>query len=170
MDLKQYIRDIAGFPQPGVLFRDITPLLSHPPALRHVIESFATRYQASGVDAVVCIEARGFLFAAPLALRLERPLVPVRKEGKLPFETTSVKYALEYGESAVELHTDAITPGQRVLIVDDLIATGGTMAAAVRLVETSGGVVAGLSAVIELDDLKGRDRLRGYDVHAQVHY
>ena len=122
------------------------------------------------MDAVAGIEARGFLFAAPLALHLDRPLVPVRKEGKLPFETTSVKYALEYGESAVEVHTDAISPRQRVLIVDDLIATGGTIAAAARLVETSGGEVAGLAAVIELDDLKGRDRLRGYDVFSQVHY
>ncbi len=139
MDLKQHIRDIPDFPRPGILFRDITPLLSSPEAFRHVIETFASLYKASDVDAVAGIEARGFLFAAPLALHLDRPLVPIRKEGKLPFETTSVKYVLEYGESAVEVHTDAISPGQRVLIVDDLIATGGTIAAAARLVETSGG-------------------------------
>ena len=161
---------LHSHPFGGFGFRDITPLLSSPEAFRHVIETSASRYKASDVDAVAGIEARGFLFAAPLALHLDRPLVPVRKEGKLPFETTSVKYALEYGESAVEVHTDAISPRQRVLIVDDLIATGGTIAAAARLVETSGGEVAGLAAVIELDDLKGRDRLRGYDVFSQVHY
>ena len=170
LDLKQYIRDISDFPQPGILFKDITPLVSHPGAFRHVIETFSSLYKAFDAEVVVGIEARGFVIAAPLAFNLDSQFVLVRKEGKLPLETTKMKYSLEYGESALEVHTDAINPGQRVLIVDDLIATGGTMAAAARLVETLGGEVAALMAVIEIVDLKGRDRLRGYQVFSQVQY
>ncbi len=170
MNLKDYIRDIPDFPRPGILFRDITPLLKAPEALLHVVDEFSRRYSGGDVDTVIGIESRGFLFAAPLALRLQRSMVPVRKGGKLPFETVSVKHALEYGESVVEVHTDAIEPGQRVLVVDDVLATGGTMAAAARLVEMAGGQVLGLAVVIELADLGGRDRLRGYDVQSLVVY
>ena len=170
MDLKAFIREIPDFPQPGILFRDITPLLKSPAAFRYVIDRFVERYSGSPVDSVFGIEARGFLFAAPLALRLDKPLVPVRKEGKLPFETTGVKYALEYGEAVVEVHSDAIVPGQKVLLIDDVLATGGTLAAAARLVEQSGGQVAGMAVVIELLDLPGRDRLRGYDLFSLLEY
>ena len=170
MDLKQHIRSIADFPSPGILFRDITPLISQPAAFRYAIDRLADHYSGQAVDAVLGVEARGFLFAAPLALRLDRPLVPVRKEGKLPFETYTVRYAHEYGDSAVQVHTDAIDPGSRVLIVDDLLATGGTLEAAVKLVEQSGGEVAGLAVIIELTDLDGRQRLRGYDLLSLVEF
>ena len=170
MDLKQYIRDVPDFPKPGILFRDITPLLKDSGAFRHVIERFAERYEEKPPDLVVGIEARGSLFAAPLALHLEKPLIPFRKEGKLPYDTRSVRFTLEYGEAAVEVHTDAIAPGQVVLIVDDLLATGGTMAAAVRLVEQAGGNVAGLAVLVELADLQGRERLRGYDLFSLIQY
>ena len=170
MELKEYVREIPDFPRPGILFRDITPLLKSPEAYGHVIDTFGQRYAGQPIDLVLGIEARGFLFAAPLALSLRKPFVPVRKEGKLPSETHSVKYALEYGDSAVEVHTDAIVPGQRVLVLDDLLATGGTMAACARLVDAAGGQVAGLAVVVELLDLRGRDRLRGYDVYSMVQY
>ena len=170
LDLKDYIRDIADFPRPGILFKDITPLLKDPPAFGHVIDLLAQCYQNSSIDAILGIEARGFLFAAPLAHRLKTPLVPVRKEGKLPFETTSVGFELEYGADAVEVHTDAIAPGERVLIVDDVLATGGTLAASVRLVESAGGEVAGLAVLIELTGLNGKDRLRGYDLYSIIQY
>ena len=170
MELKDYIREVPDFPQPGISFKDITPLLKDPAAFGHVIDSFARLYANHEIDAVIGIEARGFLFGAPLALRLEKPLIPVRKEGKLPLKTTGVKYALEYGDSVVEIHTDAIAPGQRLLIVDDLLATGGTLAAAARLVEKIGGQVAGLAVVVELVELGGRDRLRGYEMTSLVRY
>ena len=130
MELKQYIREIPDFPRPGVLFKDITPLLKDSGAFRHAVDLLVEHYTGRPIEAIIGVEARGFLFAAPLAVRLEKPLIPVRKEGKLPFETHSVKYALEYGDASVEVHTDAIAPGQRVLIVDDVLATGGTLAAA----------------------------------------
>ena len=170
MELKDYIREVPDFPRGGILFRDITPLLKEPNAFRYVIDAFEQRYVDRPIDIVIGIEARGFLFAAPLAIRLEKPLVPVRKEGKLPFETLAVRYALEYGDSAVEVHTDAIVPGQRVLVVDDLLATGGTLAAAARLVEATGGELAGLAVVVELVDLRGRERLSGYDLTSLVQY
>ncbi len=170
MDLKDYIRDIPDFPTPGILFKDITPLLSSPEAFAHAMRAFEEHARSQDVEAVVGIEARGFLIAAPLAHTLKKPLVPVRKHGKLPFETHKVTYALEYGDDAVEVHTDAISQGQRILIVDDLLATGGTLSAAARLVEASGGQVAGLAVLIELADLGGRDRLRGYDLFTQIQY
>ena len=170
MELKQYIREVPDFPRPGISFKDITPLLKEPAAFQYVIDRFLDIYVAQDVDAVVGIEARGFLFAAPLAVRLDRPLIPFRKEGKLPYRTNSVKFTLEYGDSVVEVHTDAIVPGQQVLIVDDLLATGGTLAASARLVEQSGGQVAGHAVVIELAFLRGRDLLRGYDVVSLVQY
>ena len=170
MDLRQYIRDIPDFPVEGILFRDITPLMQEPEAFRYVIDRMAEHYQGEEIDVILGIEARGFLIGAPLAYRLGKPFVPVRKEGRLPYETRSVKYALEYGQNVVEVHTDAISEGQRAIILDDLLATGGTMAAGAELVESMGGEVAGLAAVIELIDLDGRERLSGYGVFSLVQY
>ena len=170
MDLKGYVRDIPDFPVEGILFRDITPLLAAPAAFKHAVDGLADRLGGDQVDVVLGIESRGFLFAAPIAYRLGAALVPARKEGMLPFRANKVSYTLEYGESSLEVHTDALSGGHRVLIVDDLLATGGTMAAAVRLVEQAGGEVAGIAVVIELSDLSGRERLRGYDVASLVTY
>ena len=170
MNLKNFVRDVPDFPSPGVLFRDITPLLKDPVAFREAIDLLVEHWSSRDIDAVVAVDARGFLFAAPLAYRLRKPLIPVRKAGKLPFETHAETYALEYGSAAVEVHTDAIASGQRVLIVDDLLATGGTLAAATKLVERAGGEVAGLAVLIELTDLKGRDRLKGYELHTLIQY
>lgn len=170
MDLKQYIREIPNFPVEGVLFRDITPLLQGPCVFQYVIDQLAERYENEAIDVILGIEARGFLIAAPLAYRLQKPFVPVRKEGKLPFETRSVHYALEYGHNVIEVHTDAISKGQRAIIIDDVLATGGSMAAAADLVESLDGVVAGLAVVIELLDVDGRERLSGYGVFSLVQY
>ena len=170
MDLRQYIRDIPDFPVEGILFRDITPLMQEPEAFQYVIDRMAEHYEGQGVDVILGIEARGFLIGAPLAYKLGKPFVPVRKEGRLPYETKSVKYALEYGQNVVEVHTDAVSRGQRAVILDDLLATGGTMAAGAELVESMGGEVAGLAAVIELIDLDGRERLSGYGVYSLVQY
>lgn len=170
MDLKQYIREIPDFPVEDVLFRDITPLLQTPCVFQYVIDRLAERYENEAIDVILGIEARGFLIAAPLAYRLQKPFVPVRKEGKLPFETRSIRYALEYGRNVVEVHTDAISKGQRAIILDDLMATGGSMAAAADLVESMDGVVAGIATVIELIDLDGRERLSGYSVFSLVQY
>ena len=170
MDLKDYIRDIPDFPAPGILFRDITPLLKDSAAFRDAIDRLADYYESREFDTIVGIDARGFLLAAPLAYRLGKALVPVRKQGKLPFKTHKVTYKLEYGSDAVEVHTDAIANGQRVLIVDDLLATGGTMAATASLVEKTGGRVAGVGVLVELTDLNGRALLGGYDVLSLVKY
>ena len=170
IDLKSYIRDIPDFPTPGILFRDITPLLQTPVAFKYVVDRFVERYADIPVDVIVAIEARGFLFGTPLAYALGKPLVPVRKEGKLPAETMGVGYSLEYGTNVVEMHKDGISPGQRVVVVDDLLATGGTLAAAVQLVEQAGGRVESLAMVIELTGLEGRSLLQGYDVFTLVQY
>ena len=170
MDLKAWIREIPDFPKPGILFKDITPLLKDPEAFSYAVDRMADYCAGRDIDVVAGIEARGFLFAAPLAVKLSKPLVPLRKAGKLPYDTHRTSYALEYGEAAVEVHTDAIAPGSRVLIVDDLLATGGTLAASVRLVESSGGQVAGLAVLVELEDLRGRQRLQGYDFFSLVRY
>ena len=170
MDLKRYIRGIPDFPRPGILFRDITPLLKDPAALREAVDKLAEYCASRRADAIVGVEARGFLFAAPLAYRLGIPLIPVRKGGKLPFETHTVSYALEYGSDAVEVHTDAIASQQRVVIVDDLLATGGTLAAAASLVKKTGGQVSGLAVLVELTDLKGRSLLECYDIHSLIKY
>ena len=170
MDLKQYIRDIPDFPVEGILFRDITPLMQEPAAFRYVIDRMAEYYEGQDIDVILGIEARGFLIGAPLAYRIGKPFVPIRKEGKLPYETRSMKYALEYGQNVVEVHTDAVSKGQRAIILDDLLATGGTMAAGAELVESMGGEVAGLGVVIELIDLDGRERLSGYGVFSLVQY
>ncbi len=170
MNLKQHIRDIPDFPKPGILFRDIATLLQDPSAFRYAVESMAERFESVEVDAVAGIDARGFLFAAPLALHLEVPLVIVRKSGKLPFQTYSESYALEYGTDSLEIHVDAISRGDRVLLVDDLLATGGSLAAAAALVERAGGTVAGIGVVIELSELGGRDALAPRRIESLVAY
>ena len=170
MDLKRHIRDIPDFPRPGILFRDITPLLAHPPALRRAVDALAERFADVRYDLIVGIESRGFVFSAALAYSLGVPLIPMRKRGKLPFEVVSESYDLEYGSDALEIHADAIAPGARALIVDDLLATGGTLSAAVRLTERVGGTVAGVGVVIELADLRGRDALAGCAVESLALY
>lgn len=170
MDLKPYIRDVPDFPTPGILFRDITPLLQSPLAFGYVIDRLVEHYSGRPVDAIVAIEARGFIFGAPLATSMGKPLVLARKEGKLPWDSHRAEYSLEYGTSVVEIHKDGITPGGGVLVVDDLLATGGTLAAAADLVEQVGGRVESLAIVIELTELEGRNRLQGYDVLSLVKY
>ncbi|HLZ70791.1 MAG TPA: adenine phosphoribosyltransferase [Dehalococcoidia bacterium] len=170
MDLKQYIRDIPDFPQPGVLFRDITPLLRDPAAFKEVLDRFTERYRSEPVEAVVGIESRGFLFGAPLADRLSVPFVPVRKPGKLPAPRMSIEYTLEYGSSQLDIARDALAAGQRAVIVDDVLATGGTANAAAKLVELIGGQVHALQFLIELSFLAGRSKLDGYRVEALLEY
>jgi adenine phosphoribosyltransferase len=170
VDLKQYIRDIPDFPQPGVLFRDITPLLREPDAFANALDRFAERYRGEGVEAIVGIESRGFLFGAPLADRLHVPFVPVRKPGKLPAPRMSIEYTLEYGSSQLDIAQDALLPGQRAVIVDDVLATGGTANAAAKLVELIGGQVHALQFLIELTFLNGRDKLVDYRVEALLTY
>jgi len=157
--LKQNIRTIPDFPKPGILFRDITTLLANPEAFNSVIDLFVERYQFEQIDLVVGIESRGFLIGAPLALSLGKGFIPVRKAGKLPGPTHGVEYDLEYGTDMVEVHQDAIESSSRVLMVDDLLATGGTMEGSSRLIEKAGGIITGYAFVIELIDLKGRNRL-----------
>ncbi|HVB60415.1 MAG TPA: adenine phosphoribosyltransferase [Ktedonobacteraceae bacterium] len=168
--LEDWIRDIPDFPQPGVLFKDITPLLQNPAAFRVALDRLAAHYAGAGIEAVVGVESRGFIFGAPLAYLLNCGFVPVRKFGKLPAQTETVEYALEYGTNIVEIHTDAVQPGQRVLIVDDLLATGGTVFAALELVERLGAHVAGIAFLVELTFLEGRERLKGHDVFAVIKY
>jgi adenine phosphoribosyltransferase len=168
--LEDWIRDIPDFPQKGVLFKDITPLLQNGPAFRAALERLAAHYAGAGIQTVIGVESRGFIFGAPLAYLLNCGFVPVRKFGKLPSQTVSVEYALEYGTNVVEMHTDAIQPGERVLIVDDLLATGGTVEAAMELVEKLGGHIAGIAFLVELTFLHGRDQLKGHDVFALIKY
>lgn len=170
IDLGDYIRSIPDFPKPGILFRDITPLLAHPPAFAESIRQFADSYRDAGVTSIAAAEARGFIFAAPLAIELQASFVPVRKPGKLPFNTQAFEYELEYGVDTLEIHTDAFEPGERVLLIDDLLATGGTMQACARLVEHCEASVVGCAFLIELDDLHGRDKLTDYEVHSLLRY
>ncbi len=170
MELKRCIRDVPDFPQPGVLFRDITPLLQNPQAFREVVDRFTAAYREAAVEAVVGIESRGFLFAAPLAYNLGVTLVPVRKPGKLPAERMSVEYALEYGTSQLDIHEDSLRRDARVIIVDDLLATGGTAVAAAKLVELLGARVIGFAFLVELAYLHGRERLRDYPVLSLIRY
>jgi adenine phosphoribosyltransferase len=170
MDLKQFIRDIPDFPQPGILFRDITPLLQTPDAFNYVVDRLTDEYKDASLDAIVAIESRGFLFGAPLAQNLGVSLVPVRKAGKLPAKHISVEYSLEYGTSQLDIHEDALKRGQKALIVDDLLATGGTANAAAKLLELLGAEVHGITFVVELAFLNGRERLREYDVLSLVTY
>ena len=170
MDLKAFIRDVPDFPEPGILFRDITPLLQDARAFGDVIDSLYRLFQDVPLDSIVAIESRGFLFGAPLANRMGKPLVPARKQGKLPSTTLTAEYSLEYGTSTMEIHADGISKGERVLLIDDLLATGGTLAATARLVETAGGVIGGIGLVIELTELNGRRQLQGYDTFSLVKY
>jgi len=164
------IRDIPDFPRPGILFKDITPVLTDPQLFRDIIDSFARHQRDNSIDVVVGIESRGFIFGAPLALAIGAAFVPMRKPGKLPFEKVRIDYALEYGNDSLEAHRDAIGHGQRTLVVDDLLATGGTAAAAARLVEQLGGTVAGVCFVVELAFLEGRGRLSSWPVDSLVVY
>ncbi len=168
--VKELIRDIPDFPEPGILFRDITPVLQDPKAFREVVRSMVECVRPMRPDVIVGIESRGFLLGAPVALDLGIGFVPVRKAGKLPADTIKAEYALEYGTSVVEMHRDAIEPGMRVAIVDDLLATGGTARAAIQLVEQLGGTVGGISFLIELCPLNGRKLLEGHDVCTIVSY
>lgn len=170
MDLKEKIRVIEGFPVEGISFKDITTLLKDADALNSCINQMAEKFKDVEVDVVVGPESRGFIFATPLAYLLKTGFVPVRKPGKLPAETISYEYSLEYGKDSLEIHKDSIVPGQKVLIVDDLLATGGTMIAAAKLVEKLGGEVVGLGFLIELEELNGRDRLSNYRVESLVKY
>jgi adenine phosphoribosyltransferase len=170
MDLKSVIRSVPNFPVEGILFYDITTMLKNPAALQYSIDQLAEHYQETRIDLVVGMESRGFIFGMPLAYRLGVGFVPVRKPGKLPAETISESYALEYGVNTLEVHQDAILPGQRVLVVDDLLATGGTAQATSKLVERLGGQVAGMAFVIELTFLNGRKQLPDYDVFSLIAY
>jgi adenine phosphoribosyltransferase len=168
--LKGRIRDVPDFPRPGIVFRDLAPLLGDPDALRFTVDALAEAFSGRRVDKVVGVEARGFIVAAPVAYRLGAGFVPVRKPGKLPWRTEAEEYALEYGVDRLEVHADALNPGDHVLVVDDVIATGGTARAATRLVERLGGTVAGIGLVVELTVLAGREKLEGYDVVSLVTY
>jgi adenine phosphoribosyltransferase len=168
--IKDLVRDVRDYPKLGIVFKDITPILSNIDALRTSIKEMAAPFTNLGIDIVVGIESRGFIFGAPIADLLNAGFVPVRKPGKLPWKTGSVSYELEYGTDALEIHEDAITEGQNVLIVDDLLATGGTAEATCKLVSKLGGNIKGLSVLIELKDLKGRKRLNQYNVHSLVQY
>ena len=170
MDIRKNIRTIPDFPTPGVQFRDITSLLGNARAYRYAIDRLHERYREAPPDVVVGIESRGFIFAAALAYALELPMVPVRKEGKLPHTTLRQEYALEYGDNVVEIHADAIARGQRALVIDDLLATGGTLLAAIKLVELLGGEVTECAVVIELPELGGRRRLDRYSVFSMVSF
>ena len=168
--LRGRIRDVADFPSPGILFRDLTPLLADVEAFRFTVDAIADAFAGRRVDKVVGVEARGFILAAPIAYRLGAGFVPVRKPGKLPWRTATEQYALEYGFDRLELHADGVAPGEQVLIVDDVIATGGTARATARLVEGLGATVAGLGCLVELTYLAGREKLEGYDIVSLVAY
>jgi adenine phosphoribosyltransferase len=168
--IRERIRDVPDFPQPGILFRDLTPVLADATLLRDIIGGLAERHRADGIDRVAAIESRGFIFGAPLALALDAGFTPIRKPGKLPYRTMRVDYALEYGTDALEAHTDAVGPGERVLVVDDLLATGGTAGGAIDLLRRLGADVVGVSFVVELAFLQGRAKLDGLPVHTLVTY
>lgn len=170
LDLTRYIRDIPDFPKPGILFRDITPLLASPEAFGEVINRMADRFRGRDIDVVAAAEARGFIFAAPLALAMNVGFVPVRKPGKLPFNTHAFHYELEYGTDTLEIHIDGIAPGQNVLLVDDLLATGGTIEACCRLAEKARANIVACAFVIELTGLGGAERLAPYEVFSLLRY
>ena len=168
--IEEYVRSIPDFPEPGIIFRDITSILQDADGLRLAIDSLQDLIKDVDVDVIVGAESRGFIFGMPMAYNLHKPFVPVRKKGKLPCETISQSYDLEYGQAEIEIHKDAIKPGQKVVIVDDLIATGGTMEAAVKLIEELGGEVVKILFLMELAGLKGREKLKGYDVASVIRY
>lgn len=169
-NLKQLIREVPDFPKPGINFYDITTLLKHPDGLRQTVDALAAEYEGEKVDTVIGVEARGFIFAPALAYHLGAGFVPVRKPKKLPAECASISYDLEYGQDTLEIHRDAVGNGHRVIIADDLLATGGTAKAVCNLVEQLGGTVAGLVFVVELEFLPGRQKLEGYDVRSLIKY
>ena len=169
-EIKALIRDVPDFPEPGIVFKDITPVLADPIAFSTIIDLIVVHFGRGNVDKVVGIEARGFILGAPVAYHFGAGVIPVRKKGKLPYETIEEEYALEYGTATLEIHTDAVTPGERVLVVDDVLATGGTAAATASLVERIGGKVCGIATLIELDFLHGRDKVSGYDLFTLIHY
>lgn len=170
MELKAKIRDIPDFPKEGILFRDITTLLKDKETFKKVIDKFTAFYKDEGVQKVVGIESRGFIFGAPLAHQLDAGFIPIRKPGKLPSDVYEAKYELEYGTDTLAIHQDAISPGEKVLIVDDLLATGGTMSAAVDLIKQLGGTIVGIAFLIELAGLKGRDKLNGQSILSLITY
>lgn len=168
--MEEYVRAIPDFPEPGIIFRDVTSVLQDPDGLKLAIDSMISLLDGVEFDVVAGTESRGFMFGVPIAYQLGKAFVPVRKKGKLPCETISAKYDLEYGSAEIEIHKDAITPGQRVVLVDDLIATGGTLAASVKLMEQLGGEVVKVVLLMELAGLKGRDKLAGYEVASVITY
>ena len=168
--IEEYVRSIPDFPEPGIIFRDITSILQDADGLHLAIDSLQDLIKDVDVDVIVGAESRGFIFGMPMAYNLHKPFVPVRKKGKLPCETISQSYDLEYGQAEIEIHKDAFKPGQKVVIVDDLIATGGTMEAAVKLIEELGGEVVKILFLMELAGLKGREKLKGYDVASVIRY
>jgi adenine phosphoribosyltransferase len=170
MDLRSLIREVPDFPKAGISFKDITTLLKDGPAFRQAIDELAAYFASAKPDLIVGAESRGFLLGAPLAYKMGCGLVVVRKPGKLPAPVAKVSYQLEYGQDALEIHLDAINPGQKVLIVDDLLATGGTMTATAKLVKQLQGEIVGFAFLIELDDLKGREKIKPYNVFSLVHY
>ncbi|MCB4790476.1 MAG: adenine phosphoribosyltransferase [Elusimicrobia bacterium] len=170
LDLKNSIRDIPDFPKKGILFKDITTLLNQGKLFHYVIDQFASYYQTKGIQKVVAIESRGFIFGATLAYKLKAGFVPVRKKGKLPFKTLASTYQLEYGTDTLEMHEDALMPDEKVLIIDDLLATGGTISATIDLVKKLSGKIVGLAFLIELSFLKGRDKLKDYDILTLIQY
>ena len=168
--LREKIRDIPDFPKEGIIFKDITPLLMDPECLKMAVDAIADAFRDTGVTKVCAVEARGFILGAAVACRLDAGFIPIRKPGKLPYETRCCTYELEYGTDTIEVHVDAISPGEKVLMVDDLLATGGTMAAACKLVEELGGEIAGIAFMVELAFLKGAEKLKGYRVTSLVTY
>lgn len=170
MDLTSYLRDVPDFPKPGIVFKDITPLLASPEAMREAVRRLEERVAGESIDRIAAIESRGFLFGAPLALSLGVGLTPIRKPGKLPWRTNRIEYVLEYGTDALEIHEDGVHEGERVLLVDDLLATGGTMKAACDLVKGVGGEVVGCAFVVELGFLEGRDKLADHKIHSLIRF
>jgi len=170
LDLKKVIRNIPDFPKPGILFYDITTLLNNKAAFAQTVDALAEEFKDKKIDSVVAVEARGFIFGGALAHKLGAGFIPVRKKGKLPWKTNAATYQLEYGTDTLEMHNDAIKPGERILIVDDLLATGGTVKAVTELVNQQGGKVAGIAFAIELTGLKGKDKLKDYPVYSLLKY
>ena len=168
--IRGLIRDVPDFPEPGIVFKDITPVLADPIAFSTITDLIVVHFGRGNIDKVVGIEARGFILASPVAYHFGAGFVPIRKKGKLPWDSVGEEYDLEYGTATLELHRDAVAVGERVLIVDDVLATGGTAAAAASLIEQIGGKVVGISCMIELDFLHGRDKLPGYDIFSLLHY
>jgi adenine phosphoribosyltransferase len=168
--LQELIRDVPDFPIPGIMFKDITPILQDPAGFREAIEALSSLFDPASYEVIVGLESRGFVFGAPVAYALGRGFVPIRKAGKLPADKISVEYTLEYGSNVIEMHADGLAHGQRALIVDDLLATGGTCRAAIELVERAGGHVAGAAFLVELDFLNGRQRLGGHEARSVLHF